>query len=144
MSNVKSKVEAAHIALHKRAAELTKGKPEADKKVYQPTYDDFFEWCSLDRDYPKLFFKEYAELHNRFEASNSGIIKSALGSAMHECWVSWFDKTKKYLTDVVGTKKPERNDSPFFGCVMFKPGGYVDFVRRMAARNAAKKEGGAK
>ena len=132
---------AAHVP--KVGFSLRKDKPEADKKVYQPTYDDFFEWCSKDRAWPKIFFEDYVKLANLDDSCNHEIVKFATGTAMRECWVSWFDKIKKYLSDIVGTKKPERKESPVFGCGMIKPG-YLDFMRRMAARNAAEKEGGAK
>ena len=137
---VKGKVEKVHERLHKRMAEMDKH----DNDVYQPTYDYFFEWCYRDRhDYPSLFFREYAKLHNCFEASNSEIVKCALSHAMHECWVAWFDKAKNYLTDFVGTKKPERKEPTAFGSGMVKHG-YLDFLRRRAADIAADKKGGAK
>ena len=130
------------IKIERGTAGLRKG--EADNDVYQPTYDDFFEWCCLDRnDYPSLFFREYAKLHNCFEASNSEIVKCALSHAMHECWVAWFDKAKNYLTDFVGAKKPERKEPTVFGSGMVKHG-CLDFLRRRAADIAAAKEGGAK
>lgn len=122
---------------------LRKEKPEGDKTVYQPTYEDFFQWCSQDRAWPKVFFEDYVKLANLDDSCNHEIVKFAIGTAMRECWVSWFDKIKKYLTDIVGTKKTERNEHPVFGCGMIEPG-YLDFMRRMAARNAAEKEGGAK
>ena len=92
----------------------------AEAETYEQTYEDFFKWCSHDRSYPKLFFTEFVKLANLHDSCDSEIVKVALGDAMHDCWVAWFEKIKHYLLDVAGTKLPERPDGD----------GYKDMVLR--------------
>lgn len=81
--------------------------PTKQSKVYDLTYDDFFQWSyDTDRNCPKLFFEEYVRLYNMFESSNSEIVKTSIGHAMRECWVEHFNKVMHYLLHIVGTPKP--------------------------------------
>lgn len=97
---------------------VERGTTELRKEVYEASYEDFFQWCSLDRSYPKIFFMEFVKLANLHDSCDNAIVKAQLSRAMHDCWVAWFEKIKHYLLDVAGTKLPERPDGD----------GYKEFV----------------
>lgn len=86
--------------------EETKG----DKKVYQPTYDDFFEWCGRTGDYPKKVFDDYVKTCNLGTASQSLIAGRVLCDTLRRIRAEYFDMVKDFLLTAVGKEKPSRAD----------------------------------
>ena len=89
---------------------LRKDKPKGDKKVYQPTYDDFFEWCGRTGDYPKKVFDDYVKTSNLGTASQSLIAGRVLCDTLRRIRAEYFDMVKDFLLTAVGKEKPSRAD----------------------------------
>lgn len=89
---------------------LREEKPKGDKKVYQPTYEDFFEWCGRTGDYPKKVFDDYVKTSNLGTSSQSLIAGRVLCDTLRQIRAEYFDMVKDFLLTAVGKEKPSRAD----------------------------------